>query len=369
MDISLLEKLISFKTTQDNPQEIKGGFEFIASLFDGEIFDVKILEKNGKYSLLVSFKDKNATKPKILLNGHLDVVPAEDESQFQMKVEKNNAFGRGTLDMKGMVVVLIEVMQELGKQKNVPDVALLLNGDEEIGGQDGAGYCVKELGMRPQFVLCADGASEKQFEITAKEKGVLWIELSAKGKTAHGAYPWLGKNAVEKLIFAIQKIKEFVGPTISEAWKSTVNVGMMETENKTPNKVPDFARAVLDIRFTEELAKTPDELLKKIEQLVPEIQVIAKEKGSLLFVEENNEFLQKFKKTAEKVLGFKIPFSFAHGATDARFFSEVGVPVAIFGAVGGNMHADNEWVDLVSLEINKEILTKFFQTGIKDKDF
>lgn len=359
--IELLKKLVSFRSTADNPEEIQKGFQYIASLFDEQRFGSKLLEKNGKYSLLVSFKGKDPLKPKILLNGHFDVVPAEDDSQYQLRIEGNKGFGRGTVDMKGMVTVLIVVMLELGKKGNHPDVALLLNGDEEVGGENGAGYCAKELGMKPQFLLCADGPDEQRFKITTKEKGVLWLELIAKGKTAHGAYPWLGENAVDKLIDAIQKVTGFVGAMKPEAWKSTLNVGVIETDNKTPNKVPSGARAVVDIRFTEELAKIPEELAAKIQNLVPKVQVRILEKGSLLRIEETNPFLQQFKEVAERVMGKEVPFAFEHGATDARYFVEIGVPCAVFGAVGGNMHAAGEWVDLESLEISKQILNEFLR--------
>ena len=330
MNTNLLEQLISFKTTQDNPQEIRRGFDFIASLFDPGVFNTQILEKNGKYSLLVSFKGRDALKPKISLNGHFDVVPAEDESQYKLRVEGARAYGRGTVDMKGMASVLIEVMQELGKQKNPPDVALILNGDEEIGGENGAGYCTRELGIKPQFLLCADGSDEHELKLVTREKGVVWLELAAKGKTAHGAYPWLGENAIDKLIGAIQKIKGFVGVMEPEAWKSTLNVGVVATDNKTPNKVPQNARAVVDIRFTKELAKTPEELIEKIQALVPKIEVRALEKGSLLFVEETNHFLEQFKKAAEKVTGKEVPLTFEPGATDAQYFAGVWVPFLFF---------------------------------------
>lgn len=359
--IKLLEQLIAFKTTQDNPLEIKRGFDFISSLFDSRVFNTKIFEQKGKYSLLVSLKGKDALRSTILLNGHFDVVPAENDSQYKLRVEGSRAYGRGTVDMKGMVAVLIEVMQELGKKKNPPDIALLLNGDEEVGGENGAGYCAKELGIKPQFLLCADGPDEHEVKITTREKGVLWLELLTQGKTAHGAYPWLGDNALDKLIGAIQKIKDFVGAVRPEAWKSTVNLGVMETDNKTPNKVPAGARAVVDIRFTQELAKTPEELVEKIQTLASEVQLRTLEKGSLLFVEENNPFLLQFKKAAESVVGKDVPLAFEHGATDARYFAEVGVPCAVFGAIGGNMHAAGEWVDLESLEQNKEILLRFLQ--------
>lgn len=312
------------------------------------------------------YKGKDALKPKILLNGHFDVVPAEKEEDYTMRVEGNTAYGRGTADMKGMVAVLIEVMQELalrqaqGKAANPPDVALLLNGDEEVGGENGAGYVARELGMRPQFLLCADGTHDEP-EVVIKHKGGVWLELTAQGKGAHAAYLWKGENAIEKLLGAVGKVKEFVGPMEPEAWKSTVNVALIETLNKTPNKVPTDAKAVLDIRFTEELAKTPDELVEKIRSLVPEVAITALTKNSLLLVDENNSFLHEFKSVADRISGTQIPLKFGHGATDARYFAEVGVPGVIFGGKGANFHADGEWVDFESLKQQKQILLEFLR--------
>jgi acetylornithine deacetylase/succinyl-diaminopimelate desuccinylase-like protein len=74
--------------------------------------------------------------------------------------------------MKGMVAVMIEVMQELNNQSNPPDVALLLNGDEEVGGMDGDGYMAREVGMKPEFVICPDGRCEESLELFTKGKGV-----------------------------------------------------------------------------------------------------------------------------------------------------------------------------------------------------
>ncbi|MDO8470924.1 MAG: M20/M25/M40 family metallo-hydrolase [bacterium] len=355
----ILQKLISYRTTRDNPEEINKAFQYIASLFDKSVFDVQDFEHNGTYSQLVSFKGKDALHPRILLNGHLDVVPADNEEQYEMRTEGTKAFGRGTSDMKGMCTVLIEAMRELGKGTNPPDVALLLTGDEEVGGEDGVGYVIRETSMRPQFVACADTSDEDGHVMVTKEKGSVWVEMKAEGRTAHGAYPWRGENALEKLVAAIEKIKQWVGPMEPDAWKTTVNVAVLETSNKTPNKVPADARGILDIRFTEATAKTPQELIEKIRALVPEVSVHGETNGSLLVVDENNPFLQTFKRTTESIIEKKVIMRIEHGATDARYFAEIGVPTVIFGAIGGGWHAPGEWIDLESLEQSKNILTRF----------
>jgi len=357
---NILEKLISYRTTEDNPEEIKRGFEYISSLFDAEKFEVQNFEKNGSYSQLVSFRGKDALRPQFLLNGHFDVVPAEDEDQYRLRISGGKAFGRGTADMKGMLTVLIEVMRELGAKENPPDVALLVTADEEVGGEDGVGFAVRELGIRPEFVLCAD-ATDAKVGIVTKEKGGIWVELTAQGKVAHGAYPWMGENAIDKVMGGVERIRQFIGPVEPDAWKTTVNFALAETSNKTPNKVPGDARAVLDIRFTEEVAQTPEDLFVKIEELVPEVTARILKTTSLLFVDEENPYLQEFKKISERAFQREVPLCIEHGATDARFFGEVGVPAIIFGAIGEGHHAEGEWVDLKSLDASREILLEFLR--------
>lgn len=355
---NILKKLISFRTASDNPKEIKKALKYTASVFDKKIFKIENFEKNGKYSQLVSFRGKNAHSPRILMNGHIDVVPAESKDQYKLRIKKNLGYGRGTADMKGMLTVLISVMREAKNFSTLPDVALLITGDEELGGEYGAGFLVEDIGIRPQFVLCADSTDEKR-RLVAKQKGGLWLELETRGKSAHAAHPWIGENALDKLIENIKLVKEWIGEIEPEAWKTTVTLSSMSTSNKTHNKVPLDARAILDIRFTEEFAKNPRELHEKIRSLLPETKLRIINKISPLFADEKNDFIQRFKKIYEEISGKEIPFGIEHGGTDARFFGEVGIPALIFGAVGGGWHARNEWVDIKSLEESRKILLRF----------
>ncbi len=352
----LLRKLVSFKTTENNPEEIREGFEYIAGLFDKNRFDTKLFEKNGKQSLLVSFQGKDALKPKILLNGHFDVVPEDAEDQWTLKVEGDRAYGRGAADMKAMCAVMIQVMLELGKQNSTSDVALLLNGDEEIGGEDGAGYMVREIGMRPGFVFCGDGEAKG---IVNREKGGVWLELIAQGKTGHAAYPWEGENALDKVLAGIQRVKEWIGKPGRDTWETTMNVASIETSNKTPNKIPADAKALLDIRFTEAHGATSEEIRQKVQDLVLDIEVRSLTNVSLLVVQEDHPLLQKFRRVAEEVSGADVPFIHSNGATDARYFAEVGIPCVIYGCEGEGMHGKDEWVSLKSMEMNMRILRQF----------
>jgi succinyl-diaminopimelate desuccinylase len=127
--------------------------------------------------------------------------------------------------------------------------------------------------------------------------------------------------------------------------------------------VPSDAKAVLDIRFTEELARTPEELLAKIEEIVPYVEVRSVDSMPLFSSDPADQRIQLLKRIGEEITGQDIVPTFEHGASDLRFFAQVGVPGVIFGCIGDNPHAKEEWVDLESLEIQKRITLEFLKNS------
>ena len=205
--IKITEDLIRFKTTKDKPEELKKCINYVKDFFSDCDVIIKEFMKNGKPSLFISYTETK--KPKLLLNGHIDVVEA-DEEQFTPEVKEDKLFGRGSIDMKGGVAASMLLMKEFSKKEKKPDMALMIVGDEEIGGMDGTNYLV-ENGYGGEFCIAAEPSHPKNVEaltICAKEKGVLWIKIKTKGKACHGSRPWLGENAIDKIIFAYLEIKK-----------------------------------------------------------------------------------------------------------------------------------------------------------------
>ncbi len=207
----ILFDLIRFKTETKKQDEVKRAIAYIAKLFEGTSYAVKRFTKNGVHSLLVYPRKTDWKNPEVLLNGHIDVVPASEAGQYTPFKRGNRVFGRGASDMKGGLASLIVALLELDARHVRHGAALLVNGDEEVGGAHGAGHLVNKIGIRPKFVIVADNPRRDRFVVTTKEKGGIWLELTARGRAAHAAYPWLGENALEKLIRAVGKIQRLVG--------------------------------------------------------------------------------------------------------------------------------------------------------------
>ncbi len=350
----ILEKLVSFQTTSDKPDEILKCRNYIKSLFD-ERFVVKEFENNGKYSIVISTEDTKDFD--IILNGHFDVVPAP-EQDFTPRIEGNKMHGRGTSDMKGTVAGMIYAMLQQPDSGNNTKVALMLTGDEEIGGFDGVEYLLKEEGYTSKYAFVPDGGND--FDIVIAEKGVFHFDVTAKGIPAHGSRPWQGENAIEKLISVYKKLSEkYPIPQDEERWDVSINLGMI-SGGDARNKVPAEAKMGIDMRFTEKYAF--EQLEKEVQDICDEfnVEMETKSRGACMFTPQDDPMVQKLKKVIEEK-GKTSNFYKAHGASDGRFFADRDIPVLMIKPDSSEPHVADEWVDLESLGVFTEVLLEFLK--------
>lgn len=175
-----------------------------------------------------------------------------------------------------------------------------------------------------------------------------WVRLHASGRSAHAAYPWKGANAAHRLLEAYAKIQRLF-PTPRDQWQSTVTLSSLTTAIGGTNQVPASAAAVLDVRFTERLARTPQELLTVLRRIAPEVRYELLTGGPILNVATTNRYLRVLQASARRVLGRSVPFGFNHGTSDGRYFAEYGIPVMVSGIVGANHHEEGEYATIQSL--------------------
>jgi carboxypeptidase PM20D1 len=161
-----------------------------------------------KYSQIYKIKGKSDEKP-IALMAHYDVVPVSDQwsfDPFKAEIKEGYVYGRGTLDMKGHLIAMMEAMEALLAQgiQFERDVYLLLGHNEETGSSindSGAHACMKHLeaqNIKFHAVMDEGGAfmNGKALGIEGQialiglgEKGYLDVTLSAKAKGGHASMP------------------------------------------------------------------------------------------------------------------------------------------------------------------------------------
>jgi len=349
--LDLAKKLISFKTITGNTKEAGACYDFIKSYFAPEISAGKIIAKeynNGGFRSLV-FSNADALKFDVILNGHIDVVGAEDKD-FIPAIKDSRLYARGAADMKGEVAVMMAVLKKMANYETGKSIALMLSSDEEVGGKSGVNYLLNKIGYKARIVVVPDGG--ENFELNIKEKGVFWIKIVAEGKPAHGSRPWLGDNAILKLFDLYREIeKKFPLPSKSKAlYKDGVSVNLGKIQGgKSVNAVPDSAEMYLDFRYSERSDK--DKILGIIKKLAKKhrskFEII--ENAGVAETDKENYYLKMFKKIAEKEIGRKMKIIRSTGSSGTHFFSQNNIPVIVTAPNYGNIHGSGEWVEIKDL--------------------
>lgn len=339
----LAKKLIATK----NPQT---ALEICQSNLKG--YKVEKFFKNGCTSILVYKKTfSRPRKFKIILNGHLDVIPGK-VFQYRPRIVDGRLYGVGTTDMKSSLACLINVFKKVVKKINYP-LALQLVTDEEVGGFYGTKFQL-EKGVRSEFTIAGETTN---FNIATQAKGILWLKISAKGKSAHGAYPWKGTNAAWLMNQFLSKLLKLFPNQKETEWKNTLNLSNIQTNNRSFNKIPDWCEIWLDIRY---LPNQANKIISKIKKILPQsFKLHIELKEPSMKVNINNHYLKKLKTISEKVLNKPIKFYGAHGSSDARHFTNINCPAVEFGPIGGGSGSDQEWVDINSLKAYSSTLEKF----------
>lgn len=337
--IHLTEELIRFKSTHTHPAEIQGCADFIENYLNTHALEFQRLNFQNAPSLLVV---PNSGRFPVLLMSHIDVV-AGPEKLFDPWQKDGKLFGRGSIDDKYAVALSLVLLKEQlkrrhaqgGSQKDLP-FGILITGDEEIGGVNGAQKVLPLV--KTDFCIALDGG--RVDKIVIKEKGILRLKLIAEGKSAHGARPWLGENAIEKLIEDYRIIRSFFKESVPDHWQRTINFSRIQAGNSI-NQVPDQAEAMFDIRYTEN---------DDIDTLVKNMQ--AKISGRLVIEEREPLFMGGDSSRLDRLLEITgvTRLGFEHGASDARHLFKYGIKGIVWGADGDmSQHTAEEHVNIASV--------------------
>ena len=200
-------------------------------------------------------------KPEVVLSTHLDTVPPF----FPSREDEHFIYGRGACDAKGIIAAQVEAASRL-RAEGVSDVALLLLVGEE---RNSAGAMAANQHPRGARYLINGEPTENRLVLGTK--GVLRLEMEAKGRMAHSAYPELGESATEKLVEALHRLRDMNLPEDELLGKTTYNIGIIQG-GIAPNVIPDFARAEVMYR----VVRSADEIYEAVRRRVGELVTVQK---------------------------------------------------------------------------------------------
>jgi succinyl-diaminopimelate desuccinylase len=355
--LAAASELLAVPSTADRPGDLRRALDFVVD-FVGPGFTVERFESGGKPSALIY---RGAPRPRfqIILNAHLDVVPAPP-AQFLPRRDGGRLYARGAQDMKVSALVEAQVFRELAGGLPYP-LGLQLVTDEEVGGRDGTLHQIRQ-GVAAEFVVIGEHSG---LRIVTDSKGMITATLHADGRSGHSAYPWLGDNALVKLVRSLANVLAAYPVTTEEVWRTTVNIARIETPNQARNQIPAQAEAWLDIRFppedTDLNGKTAQQVAAYLAGFCePGVTPVVDYADPPHHTDRRRAEIRGLQQAAANQ-GYRGGFLRKHGAADGRFYYQRGTDAVIFGIGGDGLHGPSEYADITTIGPYHGALTEFLR--------
>lgn len=237
--VELVSSLIRFDTSNTGELETTKGeracAEWVAAQLQEVGYETEYVESGapGRGNVFARLKGAEAGRGALMLHGHLDVVPAEPADwsvhPFAGTVQDGYVWGRGAVDMKDMVGMILALARQFKAEGVVPprDLVFAFVADEEAGGKYGCQWLVEhrpdlfegvteavgEVGGFSLTVPRQDGTDRRLYLVETAEKGLGWMRLTAKGRAGHGSFLH-DDNAVATLAGAVSRLAAHQFPIV-----------------------------------------------------------------------------------------------------------------------------------------------------------
>ncbi len=317
--------------------------------------------------------------PTIACNAHGDVVPPGlgwTADPYGAEIREGAMYGRGVAvsksDFATYAFALLALKQSGAKLGGT--VELHFTYDEEAGGAIGPKRLLDEGISKPDYALSA-GFS---YGVTTAHNGCLHLEVEVLGKSGHAAEPEKGHDALEAAaeilndLYAYRKALFALESAIPGIGTPTMVVGLISGGINT-NVVPDRVVFRLDRRIIpDEIPGAAERFLRVlIEQSVRKQPGIRVNIRRILFANPfvprpgQERLVDSISKNAREMFGVEVK---AHGVplyTDARHYSEAGIPTVLYGAgprtlEEANGHRADENLKLDDLYRATEVVARTF---------
>ena len=360
--IDLTTRLVRI-STENPPGNEKAAAQFLKALLAKMGLKTKtVLSPKGRWNIVAERRWGKGGRT-LIFNGHLDVVPAGNPSQwkyppFEGKLSKGRIYGRGASDMKSGIASFIHALSMIDRSKiglHQGAVVLHLVSDEESHGRQGMGFLTQKERIRGDAALVGEPTD---LQPVIAQKGALWLRISTLGKSAHGSRPHQGVNAVEKMMKLIEELNSI--PLEKEhplLGKPTLNVGTIQGGTKI-NIVPDRCEIEADRRTLpgenkEEVLREMKETLDSLHLRDPLFQYQMEEIDFAEPSEVNpeEEIVKITVDAIQEVTGRKPSLRAFSGFTDSRFYiNQCHIPTLVFGpGQADQSHTTDESVEVEAL--------------------
>jgi acetylornithine deacetylase/succinyl-diaminopimelate desuccinylase-like protein len=317
----------------------------------------------GRSNIFARLCPSGKIRRRILLAPHLDTVGADD-AQFRPVKRNGRLFGRGACDTKGSVAAMLSALMEVARSKPpLTGTEIIFAGLVDEESAQAGSRALAASGLKADLAIVGEPTS---LQVVTAHKGNLWLRLEARGRSAHGARPELGRNAVHAMARIVDALETDYAAALRRKrhpllGRATINVGTIHG-GKQPNIVPDQCVITIDRRTLpgETDAGARRELAAFLRRRGFTVTIDA-ERTAPCFPLETNYKLPVVRQFLKSV-GQRRPVG-VHFFCDAAVLAEGGIPSVVFGPGDiAQAHTADEWISLTSLERAKEMLAAFFRS-------
>ncbi len=326
--VNLLQELIKVESHTDGRPIIS----YVTDLLKDLGARISVYGVKEKPAILAEFG-----KGGVIFSGHLDTVVMGDWDFEQGEISNGKVYGRGSTDMKSGCAAMIAAAEKL---KDEVPFSLAFTTDEEV-----TMHGAKEMAKAKAFQSAQVAVVGEPTGLKAGtgEKGILWLKAETKGKSSHGSMPWIGENAIFKMVQHLNPITPY-----TDKEGLTVNIGLIEGGTQI-NVTPDTCTAQLDVRYPPTMEK--DAVIKEMEKIT-DLPLKVEYHLPPVTIDASRPEIQT-------LIDLSLGVCTCYYATEAVRFSPT-TPTVILGPGEQEMaHQKNEYVEIWQVEKAVEIYTMY----------
>ena len=322
----------------------------------------------GRANLVAKFGPR---EPGLLLGGHMDVVPAGDESAwssppFEGVLKGGKLYGRGAADMKTGLAAILKAIEATSGRKMRRGLLFVATAGEEAGFEGLKALYARKLIPEGAAMLGVLGEPTSLRPVRA-HKGLADFRISVMGRSGHASRPELGVNAVEKcadIIEALSAWRRTLSKTPDRDLGSTIATPTMVRGGTKSNVIPDSCELIVDTRWvpkhgTAFVEKGLNSMVASLKRKDPALDA----RVELLYDSPSLKLPQSHPavRLAESISGFKSEV--APYGTEAALYAQHGIPSVVLGP--GSLkqaHIIDEFVEVAEAKRALSIYTKMIQS-------
>jgi len=367
--IKLLRDLVAIDSV--NPSLVPGGAgereiaRFVAAEMRSTGMDVEVTEVAPGRPNVVGVLDSRTPGRSLMFCGHLDTVGVERmNSPFDPVEREGRLYGRGAGDMKGGVAAMIEAARSLANSGAMKVGRLIVAAvvDEEYASI-GAESLVKTWSADAAIVT-----EPTDLVVSIGHKGFSWVEITTKGRAAHGSRPLEGRDAIFRMGRVLSHLEKLDHDLQSQTPHPVLGTpslhGSLIEGGRELSTYPD--RCVLKMERRTIVGESADIALREAEDILaalaqedPDLHASAQLMFSRPAYETPEEHdLPSMLESVLKDAGRGAKRAGMTYWTDAAILGQAGIPSVIFGPGGAGYHGLEEYVRVEDVLVCQEVLAK-----------